>query len=109
MHQAEDRGHRAGQTAAGYHIITLLARLSGGYAINLDQEVGAVLIDKMAAINETLAENAAIAGQRIAGDDAAVRRRVIEALLSSEQKAAAAENTAKKLAAKRGAKAKPTE
>ena len=52
-----------------------------------DEAVGTVLMDKMAAINATLNESAAITGQRIEGDDASVRSLIIAALLSAEQKA----------------------
>lgn len=62
MFQAEDRGHRAGQIAQGYHIITLPARMPDGDDC-LDQYVEKVIRDKLVSINETLEEHATVDGE----------------------------------------------
>ena len=85
MHQAEDRGHRHGQTAAGYHVIVLMARTPASVGVNLDEEVGRILKDKMAHINAVLDEDATIEGARVKSDEVAVRAQVIEAMLSRRQ------------------------
>jgi hypothetical protein len=85
MHQAEDRGHRHGQTAAGYHVIVLMARTLASVGVNLDEEVGRILKDKMAHINAVLDEHATIEGARVKSDEVAVRAQVIEAMLSRRQ------------------------
>lgn len=77
MHQAENRGHRPGQKAARYHVITLVARTEPLF--NLDEHVAQVLDDKMTTINEVFGEN-----ERIIGD---VGSRVVSALLSDEARA----------------------
>ena len=97
MHQAEDRGHRPGQTAAGYHIITIAANLSG---LNIDGYVRTVLTKKLVTINAVLNESAGIIGDHIDTDDGPVLARIISAMLSSEQKALANTNAANKAAAK---------
>lgn len=99
MLQAEDRGHRAGQKAKGYHIISLLARLSDDG--NLDRHVADVLVDKLQNINEILDEHAEISGQRIAGNDASVRSRVVTSLMSDAQHAAAMKNAEKRNASRK--------
>ncbi|MBF0860163.1 DEAD/DEAH box helicase [Gluconobacter sp. LMG 31484] len=99
MHQAEDRGHRAGQTAKGYHIISLLAHMPDRQ--NLDEYVAKVLIEKLANINTILDEKAGIAGRRIEGTDASVRSRVIAALMSEAQRTDVAKNTQVAAARKR--------
>ena len=97
MHQAEDRGHRAGQTAAGYHIITIAAQMDG---LNLDTHVRAVLNEKLVTINSVLNESAELIGDRIETGEVPVMTRVINAMLSSEQKAIAEKNASNKAAAK---------
>ncbi|OUJ04938.1 hypothetical protein HK23_07250 [Acetobacter malorum] len=82
--------HRAGQTAKGYHIITLLAHMPDRQ--NLDEYVAKVLIEKLANINTILDEKAGIAGRRIEGTDASVRSRVIAALMSEDQRTEVAKN-----------------
>ncbi|MCP1271863.1 C-terminal helicase domain-containing protein [Acetobacter cerevisiae] len=99
MHQAEDRGHRAGQMAKGYHIISLLAHMPDRQ--NLDEYVAKVLIEKLANINTILDEKAGIAGRRIEGSDASVRSRVIAALMSEAQRTDVAKNTQVAAARKR--------
>lgn len=99
MLQAEDRGHRAGQKAKGYHIISLLAHLSDDG--NLDRHVADALVDKLKNINEILDEHTEISGQRIAGGDASVRSRVVAALMSDAQHAAAAQNAETRNAARK--------
>jgi hypothetical protein len=86
MHQAEDRGHRHGQTAAGYHVMVLMARTPASAGVNLDEEVGRILKDKMAHINAVLDEHATIEGARVKSDEVAVRAQVIEAMLSRRRK-----------------------
>ena len=99
IHQAEDRGHRARQTAKGYHIISLLAHMPDRQ--NLDEYVARVLIEKLANINTILDEKAGIAGRRIEGTDASVRSRVIAALMSEAQRTDVAKNTQVATARKR--------
>ena len=54
--------------------------------VNLDEEVGRILKDKMAHINAVLDEDATIEGARVKSDEVAVRAQVIEAMLSRRQK-----------------------
>lgn len=75
MHHAEDRGHRAGQTAKGYHVISLLAHMPDRQ--NVDEYVAKVLIEKLRNIKTILDEKSGTVGRRIEGSDVSVRNRVI--------------------------------
>ena len=81
MMQAEDRGHRAGQTAAIYQVITIVARTSD--CLSLDEAVSALLREKLQGINETLGEAAEIIGSR--ASEESVLQRVVERLLTPEE------------------------
>ena len=61
MLQAEDRGHRIGQSASTYLIETLVARLDVP-AFNLDQAMSKSLSSKIEHINLALQESATILG-----------------------------------------------
>ncbi len=81
MMQAEDRGHRAGQTAAIYQVITIVARTSDD--LSLDEEISAVLREKLEGINATLGEAAEIIGSR--ASEESVLQRVFERLLPPDE------------------------
>ncbi|NYZ11616.1 DEAD/DEAH box helicase [Azospirillum sp. RWY-5-1] len=55
--QAEDRGHRVGQTANGYHILTCIAGLGLPLADNMDALMWHALVRKLREINEILGED----------------------------------------------------
>jgi hypothetical protein len=83
--QAEDRGHRAGQKSASYHIITLIARTPE--MLSLDEEVAEVLQDKLDGINATLGEDTQLIADRTG--EASILQRIVEKLLSAEELAQA--------------------
>ena len=93
MLQAEDRGHRAGQDASGYLIITCVARTPG--IVSLDEEIASVLQEKLADINATLGEGATLIGR--GGQVPGIQSRIINKLLDESDLEKAASN-AKKLA-----------
>lgn len=59
--QAEDRGHRTGQTAQSYTIHHLVADMPT--SINIDAIMADVLLDKVKAINRTLGEDMSVLGE----------------------------------------------
>ena len=92
MLQAEDRGHRAGQEASGYLIITCVARTAE--MISLDEEIASVLQEKLKNINATLGEGATLIGRR--SHTLGIQARIINKLLDESDLEKAASN-AKKL------------
>jgi hypothetical protein len=91
MLQAEDRGHRAGQEASGYHIITCVARTPG--MICLDEEIASVLEAKLKDINATLGEGATLIGSR--SHMPGIQARIINKLLDPSDVERAASNANK--------------
>lgn len=63
--QAEDRGHRTGQSAQSYTIHHLVADMPT--SINIDAIMADVLLDKVKAINRTLGEDMSVLGEDAGG------------------------------------------
>ena len=91
MLQAEDRGHRAGQDASGYLIITCVARTPG--IVSLDEEIASVLEEKLNDIDATLGEGATLIGRR--GHVPGIQSRIINKLLDESDLEKAASNARK--------------